>query len=167
MANTVTLGGNPVQLAGDFPKKGQQAPAFSLVDNGLADVTLASYAGKRKVLNIFPSLDTPTCATSVRTFNKRAGELANTVVLCISADLPFAQKRFCGAEGLNNVATLSAMRGREFFKNYGVEITSGPLAGVAARGVVVLDEKDRVLYSELVPEIKNEPDYEAAIKALA
>lgn len=167
MANTVTLGGNPVQLAGDFPKEGQQAPAFSLVDNALADVTLGSYAGKRKVLNIFPSLDTPTCATSVRTFNKRASELANTVVLCISADLPFAQKRFCGAEGLNNVVTLSTMRGREFLRNYGVEITSGPLAGVAARGVVVLDENDRVLHSELVPEIKNEPDYAAAIKALA
>ena len=167
MANTVTLGGNPVDVSGRFPVSGDQAPAFSLVGKDLADVTLGSYAGKRKVLNIFPSLDTPTCATSVRTFNKRASELANTVVLCISADLPFAQKRFCGAEGLNNVVTLSTMRGREFLRNYGVEITSGPLAGVAARGVVVLDENDRVLHSELVPEIKNEPDYAAAIKALA
>lgn len=166
MASTVTLGGNPVQVAGDFLQKGQKAPAFSLVGNGLADVTLESLAGKRKVLNIFPSIDTPTCATSVRKFNQTASSLTNTVVLCISADLPFAQKRFCGAEGLENVVTLSLMRGREFLKNYGVEITSGPLAGVAARGVVVLDENDNVLYSELVSEIKNEPDYEAALNTL-
>ncbi|WP_153112063.1 thiol peroxidase [Propionivibrio limicola] len=167
MANTVTLGGNPIQVAGDFPQKGQQAPAFSLVGSALADVTLESFAGKRKVLNIFPSLDTPTCAASVRKFNQSASTLANTAVLCISADLPFAQKRFCGAEGLENVVTLSLMRGREFLKNYGVEITSGPLAGVAARGVVVLDENNKVLYSQLVPEIKDEPDYDAALKALA
>ena len=166
MASTVTLGGNPVEVAGNFPRKGDIAPAFSLVGNDLSDVPLKQFCGKRKILNIFPSIDTPTCATSVRNFNKRASELPDTVVLCISADLPFAQKRFCGAEGLNNVITLSTMRGREFLKDYGVEIASGPLVGVAARAVVVLDDQNRVLHSELVPEIKNEPDYDAAIKAL-
>ncbi len=167
MASTVTLGGNPVQVAGSFPKKGQSAPAFSLVGKDLADVTLANFAGKRKVLNIFPSIDTPTCATSVRTFNKTANDLSNTVVLCISADLPFAQNRFCGAEGLSNVVTLSTMRGSEFLESYGVALASGPLAGVAARAVVVLDESNVVLHSELVPEIKSEPNYDAALKALA
>ena len=167
MASTVTLGGNPVQITGNFPQKGQIAPSFSLVGNDLADVPLLKFDGQRKVLNIFPSIDTPTCAMSVRTFNKRASELANTVVLCISVDLPFAQKRFCGAEGLSNVVTLSTMRGKEFLHDYGVEIASGPLTGVAARAVVVLDENNRILHSELVPEIKNEPDYDAAIKALA
>ncbi|MBS1228725.1 MAG: Redoxin domain protein [Proteobacteria bacterium] len=166
MANTVTLGGNPVTVAGSFLTKGQSAPAFSLVAKDLADVSLASFAGKRKVLNIFPSIDTPTCALSVRTFNQRASALANTVVLCISADLPFAQNRFCGAEGLTNVVTLSTMRGREFLEAYGVALSSGPLAGVAARAVVVLDENDRVLHGELVAEIKNEPDYDAALKSL-
>jgi thiol peroxidase len=166
MANIVTLGGNPVGVAGNFPDAGRTAPAFSLVDKDLTDVPLSRFDGKRKVLNIFPSIDTGVCATSVRTFNKRAGELANTVVLCISADLPFAQARFCGAEGLNNVVTLSLMRGREFLKDYGVELVSGPLAGVTARAVVVLDERNKVLYSELVPEIKTEPNYDAAIKAL-
>ena len=167
MASTVTLGGNPVQITGNFPQKGQIAPSFSLVGNDLADVPLLKFDGQRKVLNIFPSIDTPTCAMSVRTFNKRASELANTVVLCISADLPFAQKRFCGAEGLSNVVTLSTMRGKEFLHDYGVEIASGPLTGVAARAVVVLDENNRILHSELVPEIKNEPDYDAAIKSLS
>ncbi len=167
MANTVTLGGNPVQVAGTFPGKGQTAQAFSLVGNDLSDVTLEKFAGKRKVLNIFPSIDTPTCATSVRKFNKSANDLSNTVVLCISADLPFAQKRFCGAEGLDNVVTLSTMRGSEFLQAYGVALTSGPLAGVAARAVLVLDEKNKVLHSELVAEIKTEPDYDAALKVLA
>lgn len=166
MANTVTLGGNPLTVAGTFPQKGQAAPAFSLVGKDLADVSLASFSGLRKVLNIFPSIDTPTCATSVRKFNQTANNLANTVVLCISADLPFAQSRFCGAEGLANVVTLSTMRGREFLEAYGVALTNGPLAGVAARAVVVLDENDKVLHSELVAEIKNEPDYDAAIKSL-
>ena len=167
MASTITLGGNPVQTNGDFPQKGQTAAAFTLVGKDLADATLASFAGKRKVLNIFPSIDTPTCAMSVRKFNQRANDLANTVVLCISADLPFAQARFCGAEGLSNVVTLSTMRGGEFLKTYGVALASGPLAGVAARAVVVLDENNRVLHSELVAEIKNEPDYDAALKTLA
>ena len=166
MSNTVTLGGNPIEVGGNFPAKGDQAPAFSLVGKDLADVTLASLAGKRKILNIFPSIDTPTCALSVRTFNQRASALANTVVLCISADLPFAQNRFCGAEGLTNVVTLSTMRGREFLEAYGVALSSGPLAGVAARAVVVLDENDKVLHSELVAEIKNEPNYDAALKSL-
>ncbi len=166
MANTVTLGGNPIPVAGNLPQPGQQAPALSLVGKTLADVTLADFAGKRKVLNIFPSIDTPTCATSVRKFNQRASALANTFVLCISAYLPFAQARFCGAEGLGNVVTLSTMRGREFMQDYGVALTGGPLAGVTARAVVVLDENDKVLHSELVGEIKNEPDYDAALKAL-
>ena len=166
MASTVTLGGNPFQVAGNFRQKGQKAPAFSLVGKDLADVTLESFSGKRKILNIFPSIDTPTCATSVRTFNKKASELSNTVVLCISADLPFAQSRFCGAEGLNNVSTLSTMRGADFLQNYGVALSNGPLAGVAARAVVVLDENNTVLHSELVAEIKDEPNYDAALKAL-
>ncbi|MGE4404220.1 thiol peroxidase [Pseudomonas sp.] len=163
----VTLRGTPIQIAGDFPRAGDQARAFRLVGTDLADVELSAFAGKRKVLNIFPSIDTPTCATSVRKFNAQASALNNTVVLCISADLPFAQKRFCGAEGLENVVSLSTMRGAQFLDDYGVAIASGPLAGVAARAVVVLDEQDRVLYSELVGEIGSEPNYEAAIASLA
>ena len=167
MTQTVTLGGNPIQIGGTFPQVGSTAPAFKLVAKDLSDTTLENFAGKRKVLNIFPSIDTPTCATSVRQFNTKAAQLKNTVVLCISADLPFAQSRFCGAEGLDNVLTLSTMRGREFLQNYGVAIESGPLVGVAARAVVVLDENNRVLHSELVSEIKNEPNYDAALAALA
>lgn len=166
MTQSVTLGGNPITVSGNFPKSGASAPAFSLVGKDLADVTLASFAGKRKILNIFPSIDTPTCATSVRQFNSKANDLPNTVVLCISADLPFAQSRFCGAEGLSNVVTLSTMRGSQFLEAYGVAISSGPLAGVAARAVVVLDENNEVVHSELVGEIKNEPDYAAALAAL-
>ena len=163
---TVTLKGNPIDVAGSFPQKGQKAPGFKLVAKDLKDVSLGEYAGKRKVLNIVPSLDTAVCATSTRKFNEKAGGLANTVVLVISADLPFASSRFCAAEGLNNVVALSTMRGREFLKAYGVEITSGPLTGVAARGVLILDEKDSVLHAELVPEITQEPDYDAALAAL-
>ncbi|MBU1332643.1 MAG: thiol peroxidase [Gammaproteobacteria bacterium] len=162
----VTLRGTPVQVAGDLPQVGQQAPAFTLVGAGLADVSLSSLAGKRKVLNIFPSIDTPTCATSVRTFNQAASGLDNTLVLCVSADLPFAQARFCGAEGLENVINLSTMRGAEFLKDYGVALVSGPLAGVSARAVVVLDEQDKVLHSELVAEIGSEPNYDAALAVL-
>ena len=162
----VTLKGNPIQVAGTFPQAGQKAKPFSLVGGDLADVTLDSFAGKRKVLNVFPSIDTPTCATSVRKFNAQANDLANTVVLCISADLPVAQKRFCGAEGLDNVVHLSTMRGREFLEDYGVLIATGPLAGVAARAVIVLNEQDQVLHSELVAEIGTEPNYDAAIAAL-
>lgn len=162
----VTLRGNPVQVDGQLPQVGQQAPAFNLVGAGLANVSLSSLGGKRKVLNIFPSVDTPTCATSVRKFNAEASKLDNTAVLCVSADLPFAQARFCGAEGLENVINLSTMRGAEFLKDYGVALSSGPLAGVAARAVVVLDEHDKVLHSELVAEIGSEPDYEAALAVL-
>jgi thiol peroxidase len=167
MTGTVTLGGKPFQLSGSFPQQGQTAPAFVLVGKNLADVSLSSFAGQNKVLNIFPSIDTPTCATSVRKFNQRASELPGTVVLCISADLPFAQSRFCGAEGLDKVITLSTMRAHDFLETYGVALSNGPLAGLAARAVVVLDGNDRVLHSQLVAEIKDEPDYDAALAALA
>lgn len=166
MSSTITLAGNPVEVSGNFPQKGQAAPAFTLVGKDLSDVSLASLGSKRKVLNIFPSIDTPTCATSVRKFNQTANDLKDTVVLCISADLPFAQNRFCGAEGLANVVTLSTMRGREFLETYGVAMKTGPLAGVSARAVVVLDGANRVLHAELVPEIKQEPDYAAALASL-
>jgi thioredoxin-dependent peroxiredoxin len=164
--STVTLGGNPVNVAGNFLKPGDKAPEFSLTGKDLKDVGLKDYAGKRKVLNIVPSLDTPTCQISTRKFNEKAGSLANTVVLVVSGDLPFAMKRFCEAEGLNNVVTLSTMRGRDFHSKFGVDITDGPLKGLTARAVVVLDENDRVKYSQLVPEIKNEPDYDAALATL-
>lgn len=167
MTQTVTLGGNPIQIGGNLPQSGATAPAFKLVAKDLSDVTLENFAGKRKVLNIFPSVDTPTCAASVRQFNAKASQLKNTVVLCISADLPFAQSRFCGAEGLDNVQTLSTMRGREFMQHYGVAIESGPIAGLTARAVIVLDENNRVIHSELVGEIKNEPNYEAALAVLS
>lgn len=164
--SSVTMRGNPVSVAGTFPRKGDQAPAFSLVNKDLGETTLASLSGKRKILNIFPSVDTPVCASSVRKFNEQASQLDNTQVLCISADLPFAQARFCGAEGLDNVINLSTLRGAEFMQNYGVALTDGPLAGLTARAVVVLDENDQVLHSELVPEIGQEPDYQAALAAL-
>jgi len=164
--STVTLGGNPIRLAGQFPRAGQTAAAFSLVASDLSNKTLKDFAGKRKVLNIVPSLDTPTCATSTRKFNEKAGNLPNAVVLVISADLPFAMSRFCSVEGLKNVVPLSTMRGREFMNNYGVEILDGPLAGISARAVVVIDANDKVIYAELVPEIKNEPNYDAALAAL-
>lgn len=167
MVHTVTLGGNPVEVQGHFPRPGETAPPFTLVGKDLADVRLADFAGKKKVLNIFPSLDTPVCAASVRHFNAAASQLDNTVVLCISADLPFAQNRFCAAEGLENVVCLSTLRGRDFLSAYGVALVSGPLAGLAARAVLVLDAEDRVLHSELVAEIKQAPDYAAALRALA
>ncbi len=166
MAN-ITLKGAPVQTSGELPAIGSDVPGFRLVGADLKDVALHDFAGKRKVLNIFPSLDTATCAMSVRQFNQRAAALSNAVVLCISADLPFAQKRFCGAEGLDRVVTLSLMRGYRFAEDYGVRIETGPLAGLTARAVIVLDENDRVIYSELVAEIANEPDYDAVLKALA
>ena len=162
---TITLKGNPIQTNGELPAKGSAAPGFRLVAADLKDVSLHDYAGKKKILNIFPSVDTPTCATSVRKFNQSASQLKDAVVLCISADLPFAQKRFCGAEGLDNVVTLSTMRGHSFSKDYGVLIETGPLAGLAARSVVVLNQDNEVLYSELVKEIADEPNYEAALKA--
>ncbi|WP_109077078.1 thiol peroxidase [Aggregatibacter kilianii] len=163
----VTLAGNPIDVAGNFPVVGAQVADFSLVNNELADVTLESFAGRRKVLNIFPSIDTGVCATSVRKFNEKAANLANTVVLCISADLPFAQARFCGAEGIENAKTLSTFRNHDLHNTLGVNITSGPLAGLTARAVIVLDENNKVLHSELVSEIKNEPNYDAALAVLA
>jgi thioredoxin-dependent peroxiredoxin len=165
MAN-VTLGGNPITVAGNFPKKGDSAPEFSLTAKDLKDVGLKDFAGKRKVLNIVPSLDTPVCAKSTKIFNEKAGAMPNTVVLVISADLPFAASRFCAAEGINNVVTLSTMRGGDFKAKYGVDITSGPLKGATARAVVVLDANNKVLHAERVPEIKQEPDYDAALTAL-
>jgi thiol peroxidase len=165
--SNVTFKGEPVSINGQFPAVGSTVPAFHLVGTDLADVSLAKFAGKRKVLNIFPSVDTGVCAASVRRFNELAGKLDNTVVLCISADLPFAQARFCGAEGLDKVTMLSMMRGRQFLNDYGVALASGPLAGLAARAVLVLDAGNKVLYAELVSEIGHEPNYDAALKALA
>ena len=163
---TVTLQGNPFRVDGALPSVGSAAPALTLTTGELADVTLANYAGKRKVLNIVPSLDTPTCATSTRKFNEKAAALSNAVVLVISADLPFAAGRFCATEGLKNVAHLSTFRHPEFMQAWGVKMAEGPLAGLTARAVVVLDENNKVLHSQLVPEIADEPDYDAALKAL-
>jgi len=163
---TVTLQGNPFRVDGSLPAVGAAAPALMLTNGDLADVTLANYAGKRKVLNIVPSLDTPTCATSTRKFNESAASLNNAVVLVVSADLPFAAGRFCSVEGLKNVAHLSTFRHPEFMKAWGVAMAEGPLLGLTARAVVVLDENDKVLYTQLVPEIADEPDYAAALKAL-
>lgn len=162
----VTLKGNPVSTNGDLPAVGAQAPDFVLVNGDLGDVTLTTYKGKKKLLNIVPSLDTPVCQISTKKFNERASGRADAVFLMISADLPFAMKRFCAAEGANNVVTLSMMRSRNFAKDYGVLITDGPLAGISARAVVVLDANNKVVYRQLVPEIGNEPDYEAALAAL-
>jgi thiol peroxidase len=165
--STVTVGGTPIQVDGHFPAPGEQAPDFTLVGGDLSDVTLGNFAGKRKLLNIVPSLDTPTCAVSARKFNEQASRLDNTAVLVISADLPFAAKRFCVLEGLDKVQHLSTLRGgKDFMRDYGVAIANGPMGGLCARAVVVLDENDRVVHSQLVPEIKDEPDYEAALRAL-
>ena len=166
MAN-VTLGGNPITVNGNFPKKGDTAPDFTLTGSDLKEVSLKDYAGKRKVLNIVPSLDTPVCQTSTRAFNQRASNLKNTVVLVVSADLPFASKRFCTTEGLTNVVPLSTFRSRDFSSKYGVDIADGPLKGLNSRAVVVLDENNKVLHSELVSEIKEEPKYDAALAALS
>ncbi len=161
----VTLKGNPIHTNGELPKVGAPAPAFKLTNGDLKDVTLADYKGKRKILNIVPSLDTSVCATSTRKFNESAGKLPNTVVLVVSADLPFASKRFCTTEGLQNVVPLSLMRDKNFAKDYGVLLQDGPLAGICARAGVVLDENDRVKYTQLVPEIGQEPDYDKALAA--
>jgi thiol peroxidase len=163
---TVTLKGTPIHTIGDLPAVGAAGPDFKLVDGDLKDVSLASFQGKKKVLNIVPSLDTSVCATSTRKFNEKASGLPNTVVLVVSSDLPFAAKRFCTTEGLKNVVPLSLMRSRDFGKAYGVLITDGPLQGITARAVVVLDEKDKVVYRQLVPEIGQEPDYDGALKAV-
>lgn len=162
----ITLRGNPIDTSGDLPARGSPAPAFTLVKTDLTEVSLRDMEGRRVVLNIFPSLDTPTCAMSVRTFNQEASGLRNTVVLCVSADLPFAMSRFCGAEGLANVIAASVFRAPEFGRDYGVLITTGPLAGLLSRAVVVIDEAGKVVYTEQVPEIADEPDYAAALAAL-
>jgi thiol peroxidase len=161
---TITLQGNPVETSGNLPAVGSQAPDFTLVKTDLSEATLADYRGSKLVLNIFPSVDTPTCATSVRTFNKRAADNGINV-LCVSADLPFAAARFCGAEGIDKVATGSSFRS-DFGAAYGQTITTGPLSGILARSVVVIDENGKVLHTEQVAEIADEPDYDAALKAL-
>jgi thiol peroxidase len=166
MSTKITLRGNPVTVDGDLPAAGTKAPDFKLTSGALADVSLKDFAGKRKVMNIYPSIDTPTCATSTRKFNEAAGDLPNTVVLCVSGDLPFAAKRFCELEGLKNVAHLSTFRHPEFLKAWGVAMVDGALAGLTARAVVVLDENDKVIHSEMVPEIAQEPNYAAALKSL-
>jgi thiol peroxidase len=162
----VTFKGTPVHTSGELPKVGQKAPDFKLTPGDLKDVSLADYKGKKKILNIVPSLDTPTCATSTRKFNESAGKLANSVVLVVSADLPFAAKRFCTTEGLQNVVPLSLMRSKAFAKDYGILLQDGPLAGLCARAVVVIDEDDTVKYTQLVPEIGQEPDYDKALAAV-
>jgi len=167
MSTTITLRGTPVRVDGDLPAAGAKAPDFKLTSAALADVSLKDFTGKRKVMNIYPSIDTPTCATSTRKFNEVAGDLANTVVLCVSGDLPFAAKRFCELEGLKNVAHLSTFRHPEFLKAWGVAMADGPLAGLTARAVVVLDENDKVIHAEMVPEIGQEPNYAAALKSLS
>lgn len=163
---TVTLQGNPIHTSGDLPQKGSKAPDFRLIDRELNERSLADYAGRRKVLNIVPSLDTPVCAAQARRFNEEAASLDNTQVLVISADLPFAQGRFCETESIENLDTLSIVRSTDFGEAYGVALTEGPLAGICARAVIVLDENDVVQYTQLVPEISEEPDYEAVLNAV-
>ena len=163
---SITLGGNPIHTNGDLPQKGSKATDFTLIKTDLSPASLADFSGKKVVLNIFPSIDTGTCAQSVRTFNEKASKLENTVVLCISRDLPFAQKRFCGAEGLENVVNLSDFKAGQFGKDYGLEMTDGPLSGLHSRVVIVLDENGTVLHAEQVGEIADEPNYEAALAVL-
>ena len=165
MAKT-KLAGNSVSLAGNFPEKGVKAKNFTAVLPDLSEITLDSFKGKKVVLNIFPSIDTDVCATSVRTFNKKATEVDNTKVIGLSFDLPFALKRFCGAEGIENVVTASLFRNPEFATDYGVLIADGPLKGLTARAVIVLDGAGKIIYTQLVDDIKNEPDYDAALAAL-
>jgi thioredoxin-dependent peroxiredoxin len=162
---TIMLKGNPISTSGDLPAVGSKAPDFKLVTEDLQDVTLAAFAGKKKILNIVPSLDTSVCATSARKFNERAKEIPNCAMLMISADLPFASERFRTNEDLRNIVTLSMMRSQQFARDYGVLMTSGPLAGICARAVVVLDEGDRVVYTELVPELVREPSYDKVLAA--
>lgn len=164
--STTKLAGNPVSLTGEFPKKEMKVKNFMAVNQDLSKFSLDDYKGKKKVLNIFPSIDTDVCATSVRTFNKEAASLENTQVICISADLPFAQKRFCGDEGIENVIVVSIFRNPDFAKDNGLLIEDGPLKGLTARAVIVLDENNSVLSAELVDDIKHEPDYPGAIAAL-
>ena len=163
---TITLKGKPIQTSGELPAVGSKAPDFRLVAEDLSEVTLASYQGKKKILNIVPSLDTSVCATSARKFNARAREVPGCVLLMVSADLPFASERFRSDEKLEDVITLSMMRGRDFARDYGVLMTDGPLAGICARAVVALDENDRVIYTQLVPELGREPDYDKVLAAV-
>ncbi len=163
---TVTLKGNPINTLGNLPNTGSKAPDFQMTKNDLSSIGLSDYAGKKVVLNIFPSIDTGTCAQSVRQFNKEAAALDNTVILCISKDLPFAQARFCGAEGIDNVEMLSDFRNGNFGKSYQLEFTDGPLKALHSRAIVVLDENGTILYTEQVPEIVDEPNYSAALEAL-
>jgi thiol peroxidase len=162
----ITFKGSPVNTTGDLPKPGEQAKDFILTKTDLSDISLKDIAGKKAVLNIFISVDTPVCAASVRRFNAEVDKLKNTVVLCVSDDLPFALSRFCGAEGLNSVIPVSELRNRDFGKDYGVRIADGQLAGLLARSIVILDGKGKVLYTQLVKEIAEEPDYEKALKVL-
>jgi thiol peroxidase len=162
---TIKLGGNEIHTVGELPKKGDKAPDFKLTRSDLKDVSLADYAGKKKILNILPSLDTGVCAASARRFNEEAAKLGNTVILTISNDLPFAQKRFCEAEGIKEVVPLSELRARDFGEAYGVRIADGPMAGLMSRAVLVLDENDVVVHAEQVPEIAQEPDYASALAA--
>jgi thiol peroxidase len=164
---SITLKGNAINTNGDLPAVGSEAPAFTLTGGDLGDVSLSDFAGQRVLLNIVPSLDTPVCAASARKFNEAASSVENSVMLVISADLPFAQGRFCTTEGLENVKPLSIMRSRNFSKDYGVLITDGPLAGITARAIVIVGTDGKVAYSELVGEIAQEPDYDAALAALA
>lgn len=164
--SSITLGGNPIHTSGELPKVGTKLADFKLVKNDLSIASLGDFAGSKLVLNIFPSIDTGTCATSVRKFNKSASQLENTKVICISRDLPFAQKRFCGAEGLENVVNLSDFKDGSFGKANGLEIVDGVLAGLHSRAIIVVDEKGTVVYTEQVPEIANEPNYEAALASL-
>ncbi len=163
---TITLKGNPINTVGELPNIGDQAKDFTLVKGDLSHVGLADFKGSKLVLNIFPSLDTGTCAASVRYFNKAASGLGNTKVLCISRDLPFAQSRFCGAEGIKNVITLSDFATGGFGKDYGLEIADGPMAGLHSRVVIIIDEGGKVAYTQQVPEIVDEPNYEGALAAL-
>jgi thiol peroxidase len=163
---TVTLDGTPIHTVGQLPAVGTKAPDFSLTGSDLADVSLADFQGQRKVLNIVPSLDTPVCASSARQFNERAARLSNTAVLVISADLPFAQQRFCETKAIDGIITLSMMRDRRFGEDYGILQADGPMKGINARAVVVLNENDEVVHTELVGEIGDEPDYDAALAAL-
>ena len=163
--NTTLLGENTISLFGSFVQNGQKAPDFTLVGQDLKTRSLKDYAGKTVILNIFPSIDTSTCATSVRKFNERAASLENVEVICVSRDLPFAQKRFCGAEGIENVSTLSDFRDGSFGRDYGVEMQDGVLQGLHARAVVVISPRGEVVYSEMVPSISSEPDYESALTA--
>ncbi len=162
----VTLNGAPFQTTGNLPATGDQAPGFSLVKTDLSNIDLEGLAGQFVVLNIFPSLDTEVCATSVRRFNAEASSMENAMVLCVSMDLPFAQKRFCGAEGLDDVVPASDFRTGDFGRNYGVRIVDGPLEGLLARSVVVINPQGKVIYTQLVPETVQEPDYEAALAAI-